>query len=55
MNLSRPLSIFGLLFCAVISATAQTKINFEDDKPGAPPSGFTSALTGQGRMGVWVV
>jgi hypothetical protein len=55
MKILRPVSIFALLFCAVMSVAAQTKIDFDHDKPGAPPSSFTSALTGQGRMGIWVV
>jgi hypothetical protein len=34
---------------------AQTKIDFNKDKAGSPPSDFTTALTGQGKTGVWVV
>ena len=29
--------------------------NFDRDSPGRPPTGFTSALTGQGTPGAWVV
>ncbi len=40
----------------VITAFAQTTtINFNKDKAGAPPAGFTTALTGQGKAGVWSV
>src|SRR5262245_17491623 len=35
--------------------SAQTVIDFEKDKLGAPPAGFTTALTGSGKPGVWVV
>jgi hypothetical protein len=35
---------------------AQSKtINFDTDKPGQPPAGFSFALTGQGKTGTWVV
>lgn len=49
-----------LLVCGVFlfaSATrAQTKtIAFDDDSVGKPPTGFSFALTGQGKPGVWVV
>jgi hypothetical protein len=35
--------------------TQTTTINFDSDKAGDPPKGFTTALTGRGRPGVWVV
>jgi len=38
-----------------MSASAQTVVDFEKDKPGSPPAGFETALTGSGRPGVWVV
>ncbi|MBS1808621.1 MAG: DUF1080 domain-containing protein [Acidobacteria bacterium] len=44
-----------LLWLAVAAAPAQTKINFDKDKTGAPPAHFTTALTGQGKPGVWIV
>jgi hypothetical protein len=34
---------------------AATVVDFEKDTPGAPPAGFTTALTGSGKAGVWVV
>jgi hypothetical protein len=37
------------------SASGQTAMDFEKDKPGAAPAGFTTALTGSGRPGVWTV
>ncbi|HLG15455.1 MAG TPA: family 16 glycoside hydrolase [Blastocatellia bacterium] len=38
------------------SVIAQTRtINFEKDKAGLPPRGFSFALTGLGRPGVWLV
>jgi hypothetical protein len=49
--------IVTLLLSAVLvaqSATPRT-IDFESDKPGQPPSSFTTALTGSGRPGVWLV
>lgn len=44
-----------LLLFVVATGMAQTKLNFEQDKAGAPPLSFTTALTGQGRPGIWVV
>jgi 3-keto-disaccharide hydrolase len=45
--------IFALLF-AVVTTVAQT-VDFNKDKTGEPPKGFSTALTGQGKAGVWVV
>jgi hypothetical protein len=42
------------LVCAALTATAQT-IDFNKDKAGEPPKGFSTALTGQGKTGVWIV
>lgn len=43
------------LMIVTTSVLAQTKLNFNKDKAGAPPSDFTTALTGQGKAGVWTV
>ncbi len=58
-------SISGLLvICAVLllgsslmgrAQSGQRIWNFDKDTPGKPPEGFTSALTGQGTVGQWVV
>ncbi|MCI0389786.1 MAG: DUF1080 domain-containing protein [Acidobacteria bacterium] len=42
------------LLCAALTTWAQT-IDFNKDKAGEPPKGFSTALTGQGKAGVWVV
>ncbi len=47
-------SLIDELAVATPSA-AQTKLDFNQDKAGAPPSNFTTALTGQGKAGVWLV
>jgi Domain of Unknown Function (DUF1080) len=44
-----------LLFTAAGAQAQTTTINFESDKAGDPPKGFTTALTGRGKPGVWVV
>jgi Domain of Unknown Function (DUF1080) len=44
----------GALLCAALTASAQT-FDFNKDKVGVPPKGFSAALTGQGKAGVWVV
>src|SRR6266705_5444402 len=43
--------------CAsVVVAIAQSsKFDFEKDEVGKPPKGFSFALTGQGKPGVWIV
>jgi len=40
--------------CAGLRASAQT-IDFNKDKAGEPPKGFSTALTGGGKPGVWIV
>src|SRR5712692_12065804 len=49
---------FGLLFVllatAVVSAQTTT-IDFNNEKLGEAPSGFSTALTGKGKPGKWVV
>jgi len=45
--------VFALLSVAVI-AEAQS-VDFNKDKAGEPPKGFSTALTGLGKAGVWVV
>ncbi len=42
------------LLCAAITTWAQT-VDFNKEKAGEPPKGFSTALTGQGKAGVWVV
>ena len=42
------------LLCAAPTTSAQT-IDFNKDRAGEPPKGFSTALTGQGKVGVWVV
>jgi Domain of Unknown Function (DUF1080) len=42
------------LSCAAVTVAAQT-VDFNRDKAGEPPKGFSTALTGQGKAGVWVV
>src|SRR5438876_9057054 len=43
-----------VLRVAVLAAQT-VKVDFEKDEPGKPPKGFTFALTGQGKPGVWLV
>lgn len=44
-----------LLAGAAVNSAQSTTINFDRDKAGAAPEDFTTALTGQGKPGVWVV
>ncbi|MGH9936945.1 MAG: family 16 glycoside hydrolase [Blastocatellia bacterium] len=43
-----------VILCAATAVSAQT-IDFNKDNAGGPPKGFSTALTGQGKAGVWVV
>lgn len=47
----------GAVLCmgVVMSASAQTVVDFEKDRAGSPPAGFQAVLTGSGKPGVWVV
>jgi len=47
------IATFLLVSASVIAQS--TSLNFDKDKPGEPPKGFTTALTGGGKPGVWVV
>src|SRR5215475_6308164 len=44
----------GALLCAALTASALS-FDFNKDKLGEPPKGFSIALTGQGKAGVFVV
>jgi hypothetical protein len=48
-------SLITLLLFAATSAFSQTTVDFNKDNTGESPKGFTTALTGQGKAGVWVV
>src|SRR5262245_59922502 len=54
MKFARVAFCVSALMCAALTASAQT-IDFNKDKAGEPPKGFSTALTGQGNAGVWVV
>jgi hypothetical protein len=43
------------LTCAAIVKAQTTTIDFDTDAIGKPPAGFSYALTGQGKPGVWAV
>src|SRR5437763_10392568 len=44
----------GVMAPAVVGQGATT-FTFDQDEAGKPPKGFTFALTGQGKPGVWLV
>src|SRR5512144_2132567 len=46
----------GLACVLAVNMLAQsTKLNFDNDDVDRPPRGFSFALTGKGKPGVWVV
>src|SRR5436189_134716 len=50
-------AVIAVAVCtSVVAVTGQTvKLDFEKDEVGKPPKGFSFALTGQGKPGVWIV
>ncbi len=48
------IAILAVSMLASLTVTAQT-INFDKDETGEPPKGFTTALTGKGVAGMWLV
>ena len=50
-------AVIAVAVCAsVVAVTGQSvKLDFEKDEVGKPPKGFSFALTGQGKPGVWIV
>src|SRR5207247_3904124 len=50
-------AVIAVAVCtSVVAVTRQTvKLDIEKDEVGKPPKGFSFALTGQGKPGVWIV
>ena len=50
-------AVIALAVCASLlpAAGQSVKLDFETDEVGKPPKGFSFALTGQGKPGVWIV
>jgi len=55
MKLIKSFSMTFLLFVTTTVLAQTTTIDFNQDKAGEPPSGFSTGLTGRGRPGKWVV
>ena len=52
----KPVVVSVAMLAAIVAAAGQSvKIDFEKDEVGKPPKGFSFAVTGQGRPGVWIV
>jgi hypothetical protein len=54
MKLTQVVFCVYALLCAALTASGQT-VDFNRDKAGEPPKGFSTSLTGQGKVGIWVV
>jgi hypothetical protein len=52
---TRALTPLFACLCAVALTAQSTKIDFDKDEVGKTPKGFSFALTGQGKPGVWIV
>jgi len=56
MSMPRPALTLAVLWITGAVASAQAvKIDFEKDETGKAPAGFSFALTGRGKPGVWVI
>jgi len=56
MDHARPSLITAFFVLSAVALVGQAvKVDFEQDEPGKPPKGFSFALTGQGKPGVWIV
>ena len=56
MHNAKPLVVATAVCAALIVAVGQgSKMDFEKDDVGKSPRGFSFALTGQGKAGVWIV
>lgn len=55
MKSSRSMSVLGLLLATAVFSAQGVTIDFNSDKAGQPPSGFSTALTGRGQPGKWVI
>ncbi len=49
------LLVCGVFLFAPVTGAQTKTINFDNDSVGKPPVGFSFALTGQGKPGVWVI
>ncbi|HYL10127.1 MAG TPA: hypothetical protein VEU31_05265 [Candidatus Acidoferrales bacterium] len=54
-GLSGACALFLCLSAVLLGQVGQRAWSFDKDTPGKAPEGFTSALTGRGTMGRWVV
>src|SRR5437870_11930807 len=56
MRYAKCVVVAASVWASVVVAIGQSlKFDFEKDEIGKPPKGFSFALTGQGRPGVWTV
>src|SRR6184192_628730 len=56
MDHARPSLIAAFFVLSAVAVVGQTvNVGFEQDEAGKPPKGFSFALTGQGKPGVWIV
>lgn len=55
MKSSGSKSVIGFLLATAVFSAQGATIDFNRDRPGQPPNGFSVALTGRGQSGKWVV
>jgi hypothetical protein len=53
--MKRKLTVAGLLAAVAVNFAAAQILDFDKDEAGNAPRGFSTALTGSGRSGMWMV
>ncbi|MEK7728711.1 MAG: hypothetical protein AAB354_09880, partial [candidate division KSB1 bacterium] len=48
-------TFFSLLVALLPALAVAQTFNFDHDETGKPPKGFSTALTGKGKIGNWIV
>jgi hypothetical protein len=54
---AKPVAVVVVAVCASVAVVIgeSAKLDFERDEVGKPPKGFSFAVTGKGKPGVWIV
>ncbi len=57
MIYQKPVAVVIVAVCASVGVVIgqSSKVDFEQDEVGKPPKGFSFAVTGKGKPGVWIV
>jgi hypothetical protein len=53
--MKREIMLAGLFLATISTSVAAQTQNFDNDEVGKAPKGFSTALTGEGKIGSWVI